>query len=219
MVKHPLFVVLAVSACIGSGLYLDSSYVEIFGSVMGVVNVWLCARQKVISFLFGLIAVSTFAYIYFDTGLYAMVVLSIVQLGFNVFGWYYWVKNKGEDDVTPTTKLSPKGIALWLSVILVGTLIWSYFQVNYTDASSPYLDSLVAVMGLVAQYLLSKKILENWLLWLAMGAMMLIVYATTGLYVLMVLKVINMCISFDGYLEWRRNYYENEPKIGCVDAA
>ncbi|WP_028394034.1 nicotinamide riboside transporter PnuC [Bacillus cihuensis] len=219
MIKHPLFVVIAVAACIGSGLFLDSSYVEIFGSVMGVINVWLLARQKLVSFLFGLIAVATFAYIYFDSGLYAMVVLSIVQLGFNVYGWYYWVKNKGEEDVTPTTKLSKKGIVLGVSVILIGTLIWSYFQVNYTDASSPYLDSLIAVMGLVAQYLLSKKILENWLLWLAMGVMMLVVYAISGLYVLMVLKVINMCISFDGYLEWRRNYYDNEQKEKTVEAA
>ena len=76
----------AVTVCISSGLYLDSSYVEIFGLVMGVINVWLCARQKVISFLFGLIAIATFAYIYFETGLYAMVVIAIVQIGFNVYG-------------------------------------------------------------------------------------------------------------------------------------
>ena len=86
-------------------------------------------------------------------GLYAMVVISIVQIGFNVYGWYIWVANKGQEDITLTTKVSSKGIVLWLSVILAGTLIWSYFQVDFTAASNLYLDYLVAVMGLVAQYL------------------------------------------------------------------
>ena len=212
MIKKPLFVISASVICIIAGLIMKSSFLEIVASVMGVLNVWLLARQKVINFLFGGIAVACFAYIYFQTGFFALAILSIIQLCFNIYGWYFWVKNKGEEDVAPTTKLSVKAMVTWTAIILAATAIWSFLQIKYTGATNPYLDALIAVMGLVAQYLLSKKILENWLLWLAMGAMMLVVYAMSGLYVLMVLKVINMCISFDGYLEWRRNYYENEQK-------
>ncbi|WP_232699493.1 nicotinamide riboside transporter PnuC [Brevibacillus daliensis] len=206
MIKHPAFVIIASLICIIAGIYLDSSYIEIFASVMGVINVWLIARQKLINFLFGAITVSCFMYIFFTSGLYAMVILSILQLWFNVYGYYYWFKNKGAEDVAPTRRLTSKEIMMWTGVILLATAIWALIQVKFTDASSPYLDALIAVMGLVAQYLLSKKILENWHLWIMMGIIMSVVYFTTGLYVMILLNIINLFICVDGLLEWKRDY-------------
>lgn len=212
MIKHPLFVITASIIFIIAGFYLDSSYLEIFASVMGVINVWLIARQKVINFLFGAITVVCFMYIYFTSGLYAMAILAVLQLWFNIYGWYYWVKNKGEEDVTPTVRLTMKQIMIWTGVVVVATAIWSIIQVKYTDASSPYLDAFIAVIGLVAQYYLSKKILENWHLWILMNAIMIVVYIINGLYVLVLLNVINIFICIDGLLEWKRDYEADKSK-------
>lgn len=216
MVKHPLFVIIACAISIGAGIYLNSSYIEIFASVVGVVNVWLLARQKVINFLFGAIAVVSFMYIYFDNGLYAMVILAALQLIFNLYGWYYWVKNKGEEDVAPTIRLSAQGYVIWTTIILLSWGLWSYIQVKFTDASNPYLDALIAVIGLVAQYLLSKKILENWHLWILMNAISIVVYFSTGLYVMILLAVINLFLCIDGLLEWRQNYEVNRNRKGAT---
>lgn len=128
---------------------MKSSYLEIIASVTGVLNVWLLAHQKVINFLFGGIAVAYFAYIYFQTGFFALAVLSIIQLYFNIYGWYFWIKNKGEEDVAPTTKLSIKGMITCSAIILAITAIWSFLQIKFTGATNPYLDSLIAIMGLV----------------------------------------------------------------------
>ncbi|BFH63427.1 nicotinamide riboside transporter PnuC [Paenibacillus azoreducens] len=206
MVKHPLFVIIASVICIIAGLYLDSSYIEIFASVMGVINVWLIARQKVINFLFGAIAVACFMYIYFTTGLYAMTILALLQLWFNIYGWYYWNKTKGEEDHSPIARLTLKSSLIWSIVIIATTAIWSLVQIRFTDASNPYLDAFIAVIGLVAQYFLSKKILENWHLWILMNGIMLIVYFMSGLYVMILLTLINMFICFDGLFEWNRDY-------------
>ena len=206
MIKKPLFVISASVICIIAGLIMKSSFLEIVASVMGVLNVWLLARQKVINFLFGGIAVACFAYIYFQTGFFALAILSIIQLCFNIYGWYFWVKNKGEEDVAPTTKLSVKAMVTWTAIILAATAIWSFLQIKYTGATNPYLDALIAVMGLVAQYLLSKKILDNWYIWIAMNTMLLVVCATSGLYVMFILNLINLFISIDGLREWREDF-------------
>ena len=206
MIKKPLFVISASVICIIAGLIMKSSFLEIVASVMGVLNVWLLARQKVINFLFGGIAVACFAYIYFQTGFFALAILSIIQLCFNIYGWYFWVKNKGEEDVAPTTKLSVKAMVIWTAIILAATAIWSFLQIKYTGATNPYLDALIAVMGLVAQYLLSKKILDNWYIWIAMNTMLLVVCATSGLYVMFILNLINLFISIDGLREWNQDY-------------
>lgn len=206
MIKKPLFVISASIICLIAGLIMKSSFLEIVASVMGVLNVWLLARQKVINFLFGGIAVACFAYIYFQTGFFALAILSIIQLCFNIYGWYFWVKNKGEEDVAPTAKLSVKAMVTWTAIILAATAIWSFLQIKFTGATNPYLDALIAVMGLVAQYLLSKKILDNWYIWIAMNTMLLVVCATTGLYVMFILNLINLFISIDGLREWNQDY-------------
>ncbi|UHA72481.1 nicotinamide riboside transporter PnuC [Paenibacillus sp. 481] len=216
MIKHPLFVIIACAISLGAGIYLGSSYIEIFASVVGVINVWLLARQKVINFLFGGIAVVCFMYIYFNSGLYAMVVLAALQLLFNIYGWYYWMKNKGEEDVTPTIRLSAKGYLIWTSVILASWGIWSYIQVKFTDASNPYLDALIAVIGLAAQYLLSKKILENWHLWILMNGISIVVYFYSGLYVLIMLAVINLILCIDGLIEWKQHHEANQEREGAT---
>lgn len=206
MVKHPLFVIIASAICIIAGLYLDSSLIEIVASVAGVINVWLIARQKVINFLFGIIAVACFLYIYFTTGLYAMTILALIQLWFNIYGWYYWNKTKGEDDNTPIARLTQKQMIIWTVVILAATVIWALLQIQFTDATNPYLDAFTAVVGLVAQYYLSKKLLENWHLWILMNLIMLVVYFMSGLYVMILLTLINTFICFDGLFECKRDY-------------
>ncbi|WP_019240642.1 MULTISPECIES: nicotinamide riboside transporter PnuC [Bacillus] len=149
MIKNPLFAVIATVLCLMGGLIMKASYIEIFASIVCVINVWLIAREKAINFLFGGIAVVCFMYIYFLKGLYAMVVLSIAQLFFNVTGWYFWVKNKGEiEEVANTSKLSVKGMITWAAITLGAAAVWSYLQMTLTDAVSPFLDALTAVIGL-----------------------------------------------------------------------
>ena len=206
LIRNPLFVIIASAICLTAGFIMKSSYLEIAASVMGVLNVWLLARQKVTNFIFGGAAVACFAYIYFQTGFIALAVLSIAQLGFNIYGWYYWVKNQGEEDTTPTSKLSTKGMIIWGAIIVAATLIWSFIQIKFTGATNPYYDCLIAVMGLVAQYLLSKKILDNWYIWIAMNIMLCIVCGMTGLYVMFILNAINLIICIDGLREWNQDY-------------
>lgn len=206
MIKNPLFLLLSSAVCIIVGFYLESGYIEIFASVMGIVNVWLLAREKVLNFLFGIITVASFLYIFLSQHLYAMAVLSGFQLIFNVYGWYYWMANKGEEDVRPTTRLNPTGWLIYGCIITAAWIGWGYYQVHYLKSATPYLDALNAVLGLVAQYMLSKKILENWHLWIVYNIASIVIYISTGLYVMLILAAINLAICISGLLEWKRNY-------------
>ncbi|WP_232698136.1 nicotinamide riboside transporter PnuC [Brevibacillus daliensis] len=206
MVKHPLFLLIASVLCLAVGLYLESSYLEIFASVIGIANVWLLAREKVLNFIFGIIAVACFLIIFMQQGLYAMSILSVIQIGFNVYGWYYWLQSKGEADVRPTVRLSVPGWIKYLVAIVILWALWAYYQVTYTDASRPYIDAFNAVIGLVAQFMLSKKILENWHLWILANVLSIIIYLQTGLYVMIILAAINLCLCIQGLIEWKRNY-------------
>ncbi|MDI6534593.1 nicotinamide riboside transporter PnuC [Bacillus mycoides] len=210
MVRSPLFLLISSIVCILVGFYIRSSYIEIFASVMGVINVWLLAREKVSNFLFGMITVAVFLYIFTTQGLYAMAVLAAFQFIFNVYGWYYWIARSGEEKVKPTVRLDLKGWIIYILFILVAWIGWGYYQVRYLESTSPYLDALNAVLGLVAQFMLSRKILENWHLWILYNIVSIVIYISTGLYVMLVLAIINLCLCIDGLLEWKKNHKERE---------
>ncbi len=210
MVKSPLFLLISSIICILVGFYIRSSYIEIFASVMGIINVWLLAREKVSNFLFGMITVAVFLYIFTTQGLYAMAVLAAFQFIFNVYGWYYWIARSGEEKVKPTVRLDLKGWIIYILFILVAWIGWGYYQVRYLESTSPYLDALNAVLGLVAQFMLSRKILENWHLWILYNIVSIVIYISTGLYVMLVLAIINLFLCIDGLLEWKKNHKERE---------
>ncbi|MBK5430129.1 MULTISPECIES: nicotinamide riboside transporter PnuC [Bacillus] len=206
MVRSPLFLLISSIICILVGFYIRSSYIEIFASVMGIINVWLLAREKVSNFLFGMITVAVFLYIFTTQGLYAMAILAAFQFIFNVYGWYYWIARSGEEKVKPTVRLDLKGWIIYILFILVAWVGWGYYQVRYLESTSPYLDALNAVLGLVAQFMLSRKILENWHLWILYNVVSIVIYISTGLYVMLILAVINLFICVAGLLEWKKNY-------------
>ncbi|WP_088265796.1 nicotinamide riboside transporter PnuC [Bacillus mycoides] len=210
MVRSPLFLLISSIICILVGFYIRSSYIEIFASVMGIINVWLLAREKVSNFLFGMITVAVFLYIFTTQGLYAMAVLAAFQFIFNVYGWYYWIARSGEEKVKPTVRLDLKGWIIYILFILVAWIGWGYYQVRYLESTSPYLDALNAVLGLVAQFMLSRKILENWHLWILYNIVSIVIYISTGLYVMLVLAIINLFLCIDGLLEWKKNHRERE---------
>ncbi|EEL72832.1 MULTISPECIES: nicotinamide riboside transporter PnuC [Bacillus] len=210
MVRSPLFLLISSIICILVGFYIRSSYIEIFASVMGIINVWLLAREKVSNFLFGMITVAVFLYIFTTQGLYAMAILAAFQFIFNVYGWYYWIARSGEEKVKPTVRLDLKGWIIYILFILVAWIGWGYYQVRYLESTSPYLDALNAVLGLVAQFMLSRKILENWHLWILYNIVSIVIYISTGLYVMLVLAIINLFLCIDGLLEWKKNHKERE---------
>ena len=201
MIRSPLFLLITSIICVLVGLYIQSSYIEIFASVMGIINVWLLAREKVSNFLFGMITVAVFLYIFITQGLYAG-----FQFIFNVYGWYHWIARSGEEEVKATVRLDLQGWIFYIIFILVAWIGWGYYQVHYLESTSPYLDALNAVLGLVAQFMLSRKILENWHLWILYNVVSISIYISTGLYVMLILAVINLFICVAGLLEWKNNY-------------
>lgn len=206
MIRSPLFLLITSIICVLVGLYIQSSYIEIFASVMGIINVWLLAREKVSNFLFGMITVAVFLYIFITQGLYAMAVLAAFQFIFNVYGWYHWIARSGEGEVKATVRLDLQGWIFYIIFILVAWIGWGYYQVHYLESTSPYLDALNAVLGLVAQFMLSRKILENWHLWILYNVVSISIYISTGLYIMLILAVINLFICVAGLLEWKNNY-------------
>ncbi|RMD68810.1 MAG: nicotinamide riboside transporter PnuC, partial [Bacteroidetes bacterium] len=89
--------------------------------------------------------------------------------------------------------------------ILAGAAAWGWFMATHTDADFPYFDAFTTVASLVAQYLMARKKLENWIIWIIVDVVAIQIYYLKGLYVTSFLFVVYLGLSIKGWIDWKRS--------------
>lgn len=177
---------------------------EFIAVVSGIIHVFLLTREKIIAWPFGLLSVSLYIYIFGESKLYSDAILHVVYVVLNIYGWWNWARRGKETIHIPITRLSGKETGAWSGLILAGFLIWGYLMKANTDASFPYGDAFTTVASLVAQFLLARKKLENWIIWIIVDVVAIAIYALKGLYLTTGLYGVYLLLSTKGFFEWRR---------------
>ncbi len=178
---------------------------EAIAVITGLVHVFLLTREKVIAWPFGLLSVGLYVYIFQDARLYSDVILHLVYIGLNIYGWWNWSRKDADQATLPVSSLSRSARFLYLVFILAGTLVWGALMQRYTDASYPFPDAFTTVASLVAQFLLTRKKLENWLIWIVVDVVAMNIYALKGLYLTTGLYGVYLLICIKGLLDWQRS--------------
>jgi nicotinamide mononucleotide transporter len=130
-----------------------------------------------------------------------------------VYGWHHWLRgggrNGGADDELPITRLTPLGMAAWALAGAVGAAALGAVIRRYTDAALPYWDAAITVLSLVAQVLLARKVLENWLFWIGVDVLAVGVYAAKKLYPTTGLYAVFLVMAIAGWMAWRKEFRRN----------
>jgi nicotinamide mononucleotide transporter len=180
------------------------SWLEIAGAVTGLLCVWLTVKENMWNWPIGTVNILFFLVMFFQVKLYGDMILQVVFLVLQIYGWWYWLQNRGKRDVRPTTRITRGHLALVSVAGLAAWVILGWFLASQTDASVPWIDSLTTAFSLVAQWLLGRKILENWHFWIACDVIDVGIYAYKGLYVTTGLYVVFTVLAIKGYLDWKR---------------
>jgi nicotinamide mononucleotide transporter len=183
---------------------------EIFGVLFTLANVYLLTKQNIYAWPCGLIGVSLYAIIFFQSKLYSDFGLHIIYVFLNIYGWWYWSGTTTES-VTPVTKLTRSVQLTFALVILSSAYLWGYIMTTYTDASFAYADSFTTMASLVAQYLLARKKIENWIIWIIVDIVAIYLYLQKSLYPTAGLYLILLLLSAKGWREWYKSkslYFE-----------
>ncbi|SDN61331.1 nicotinamide mononucleotide transporter [Paenibacillus sp. yr247] len=188
-------------------VYTSSTTLEIVATTTGLLSVWLTARENIWAWPVGLINVACFFYMFGEAKLYADMTLQVFFFVLSIYGWIIWLTKREGSQVRPTRKITLR-LVLILSFLLVAvTLLWGFVLKAYTDASIPYADALIATLSIIAQFLLSSKVLENWLCWIAVDIMSIAMYAYKDLYAVAFLYLIFFFIAIAGYISWKRELH------------
>ncbi len=191
-----------------------ASWLEAASFVTGAVCVWLTVRENIWNFPVGLVNVCTFSVVFFRAGLYADAGLQVVYFILGVVGWYMWLyggKHRTRLHVGLTGSLERSAIIV---AVLVGTLLlWRLLSA--VGGSVSFWDALTTALSLGAQWLLNRKRLESWLLWITVDLIYVPLYIYKGLHLTALLYTVFLVMAAMGLRQWFKTWalQRNQPTL------
>ncbi|QGR00058.1 nicotinamide riboside transporter PnuC [Paenibacillus psychroresistens] len=189
--------------------FTASTALEIVATTTGLLSVWLTTRESIWCMPMGLINVACFFCSFYDAKLYADMTLQVFFFVLGIWGWYVWLTKRYTAKVRPTKRIEAKMIILLSILIIAGTGGWGYLLTEYTDASIPYADAFIAILSVIAQFLLSSKVLEHWLVWIVVDVLSIGMYFYKGLDTIAFLYIIYLFIAIAGWFGWKNGYQKS----------
>lgn len=187
--------------------------IEILGVVTGFICVWLAARNNIWNFPITILSVFFYIIVFYRARLYADMGLQFYFLGMAIYGWYYWIdRSDSGEEIKPVQRITPALIGIGLVGIALFTVLFGTFLDRQTDAFAPYLDSLCAGGSLFGSFLLSRRIMENWLVWIIVDVIYLYLYVSKELYLTTLLYLAYIVVAVFGYREWKKNWEKHYVK-------
>ena len=178
---------------------------EIIGFLTTILCVWLSAKERAWGFPVAAVASGFYCVVYYQARLYLDSSLQVFFLALSLYGWYEWLYGGQNKDVLPISRLPRVAIPYLVTIGLLATATMGYAVVHLRpDASIPYLDAATTATSLIAQWMLARKYLENWLVWIAVDPVYTGIYVYKGLYLTAFLYLLITLMAVQGYLHWKR---------------
>ena len=217
---------------IGAGGY-DLSWIEAVGTIAGLLCIWLASLEKIVNYLFGLINVTLFAIIFFQIQLYASLLLQLFFFAANLYGWYAWSRQTSQHEAELQIRWLPLPKALaWLAACVVAIALMTLYidpvfavltrvAVNVMQGlgmnvvmptlqpdAFPFWDSCMMVLSIAAMVLMTRKYVENWLLWVIINVISVAIFTLQGVYAMALEYLILTFIALNGSRMWMNSARE-----------
>lgn len=187
--------------------WLSSHYVEVLGVVFSILYLFFSIRQRILLWPMGIISALLYMVVFYQSKFYADMGLNGYYLIVSVYGWILWSKGvKTPGKVLAISRISWKLILLLLAITLAAFAGIGILLDRYTDSPIPYWDAFTTAASFTATWMLARKILEHWIVWIVVDTISMGLYLYRGLYPTLVLFAIYTSMAIIGYIAWKKNY-------------
>ena len=182
------------------------NWLELVAALLGAVHVYYLTKQKIWCWPIGIVAVILSAIVFYNSMLYSDMILYSLYVLFNIYGWYTWSRGEEESEKIHVSWLKQYGLLATILIIGAGSFIWGYVMKQNTNAQLVYIDAFTTVASLTAQFLLTRKKIDNWVIWLVVNTVSFGMYLYKGLYFFAALSVIYFVLCVMGLRDWRKDF-------------
>ena len=186
--------------------YIRTNWIEIVGAILSLIYLYLSIKQKLSLWFFGIISSLFYIVIFFQTKFYADMSLQFYYVVISIYGWINW---KHGDDLAgkemPAAQLTKRLLVnLCIATGLI-YIIYYFILSRFTDSTIPKADSVVGALSIVGTWMLARKLIENWIVWIVADGLCVGLYFYKGLYPTAILFIIYTLMAAVGYWEWKKS--------------
>lgn len=204
--------VLAAGALFMVGAYsgaLPFDVTESWGFVTGAICVWLAAQNRISSWPVGIANAIFFIVLFWEARLYADMSLQIYFVATGISGWYLWLRGGERRTQLPIRRTPLRGALALVAATAAATVVLMFYLRSIGDAA-PFLDALTACASLAAQWMLMRRWIENWFVWIAVDVVSIGLYIWKDLALTAVLYGVFLVICLFAVRSWRRELAEQD---------
>ena len=184
---------------------------ELIGVIFGFASVWYAKRENILVFPTGIISTSIFVYILWQYGLLGDMIINAYYCAMSIYGWYMWTRKVDDTHYIPITRTSRLekiwGVFLFLGTIVFVTALYLVFDKFNTWTA--YVDTVTTAIFFVAMWLMARKKLENWTLWIIADIISIPLYIFKGLIFTSVQYAVFTAIAIFGYISWKKHLHKS----------
>ena len=184
--------------------FIVQNWIEVTAVILAILYLVLAVKQNILCWLAGIISSVLYYFIMRSAGLYMEAYLQIFYVFMGFYGWSQWrigARTSNNFVVNTWNKLQH---FYALSLILILSAISGFLLKLFTDTALPFFDALVTCGAVVATYMVAKKLLENWIYWLVIDLISILLFISRGLLPTAFLFGIYIVIIFFGYKSWNK---------------
>lgn len=190
--------------------FFSTSPLELISFVLSVTTVVMNIRQIHWAWLFAILSSATYGVVFYDAKLYGDMGLQGVFITVSVWGWYQWLHGGAAHKPLAVTTCSRTGLYYCAAGWAVGFVLLAGFLDHYTDTDVPNIDGFLTAGSLVGQFLLSRKKVENWIVWIIVDILYVGLYVYKGLMLTAILYALFIVLAGIGLVAWQRDVAEKK---------
>lgn len=187
------------------------SALEISANVLNLLGVFLAARNNAWTWPLGIVGCVLYGVMFFDVKLYADMTLQGFYIITALYGWRLWRRGGDNEEELPITRVGLRQFLLLSLAAVVVTGLYGLMLLKTTDASYPFIDSLILSFSVMGQLLQMKRKIECWPVWILVNTLSIPLFASKGLILTSLVYGLFWVSAVWGHFQWRTGGKEVHP--------
>ncbi len=186
--------------------WIISNCIEVIATLTGLIYLIYSVKGKILCWFFGIISSLCFIYVFSQSKIYANMGLYVYYVFISIYGWIHWSKSNSNGKELQVSIIDTKYGVILLSISAILFVLITLGLKKYTDSDIVFWDAFTTSLSIVATWMLARKILYHWLVWVVIDSVYIGMYIYKGLYATIVLFVVYTIFAIIGYIEWHQKW-------------
>jgi nicotinamide mononucleotide transporter len=187
-------------------------FLEITAVIFGLLSVWYAKKDHIWVFPTGIVSTIIFTYLLWQWGLLGDMSINFYYTIMSVYGWYHWTRKKGGQELHTIANCTKKeygwGVFIFVATVIGVIIIYTAFD-RFTTTTA-YVDTLTTGLFFVAMWLMAKRKIQHWILWIIADIISIPLYFIKGYTFTSIQYILFTFIAIYGYREWKRTLDSNK---------